>query len=270
VTAAVGIDVGGTKIAAALIDAERGSVLAARRVPTATARGAAVLDECVGLARSLARGHDVAAVGLAVCELVDAGGRVHSAETLDWQDADLARAFGEIAPVRIESDVRAAALAEARFGAGRGEPDFLYMGVGTGISHCLMLDGRPRLGTHGSAISTGAPLVERWSGGRALAERTGRASAQDALGDPAAAPVVEDAAGRLGLVLATLVNALDPGAVIVGGGLGLNARYRELFVAAMRAAIYDPAARDVPVRAGALGSDAAVIGAAVAAITAGR
>jgi glucokinase len=267
VTLALGIDVGGTKIAAALIDVDSGAVAGARRVATGAQRGSAtVLEDCRSLARSLADGAEVAALGLAVCELVGVDGRVRSAETVDWRDVDLAGAFCDIAPrVRVDSDVRAAALAEARLGAGAGERDFLYVSVGTGISHCLMTDGRPRLGAHGSAIGTGAPLVERWSGGAALAERSGHTSAQAALADPAASAVVDEGARRLGLTLAALVNALDPGALIVGGGLGLDERYRESAVATMREAIYDPAARDVPVLAAALGPDAAVIGAALAA-----
>ena len=66
--------------------------------------------------------------------------------------------------------------------AGRGH--FLYMSVGSGISHCLMAGGAPRLGVRGSAIGTGAPLVERWSSGLALARRTGHATAEEALADP--------------------------------------------------------------------------------------
>jgi glucokinase len=207
---------------------------------------------------------EVAAIGIAVCELVGVDGRVRSAETVDWREVDLAGAFAEIpARVRVESDVRAAALAEARLGAGKGESDFLYLSVGTGISHCLMTGGRPRVGARGSAISTGAPLVERWSGGPALARDSGHVNAEAALADPAASPMVEHAAERLGLALATLVNALDPGTVIIGGGLGLNERYRNLAVGAMRAAIYDPDARRLPVRPAALGPDAAAIGAAL-------
>jgi glucokinase len=267
VTLAVGIDVGGTKIAAALVDVSSGRVTDARRVPTDAARGsAAVLEDCVALASSLAAGRSVAAVGLAVCELVGVDGRVRSAETVDWREVDLLGAFGGIAArVRVESDVRAAALAEARFGAGTDERDFVYVSVGTGVSHCLMVGGVPRLGVRGAAISTGAPLVEQWSGGLALARFSGHASAEDALSDPAAAAVVEDAARRLGLAFAMLVNALDPGAVVVGGGLGLDDRYRGLAVAAMRAAIYDADAREIPVLPAALGADAAVIGAALAA-----
>jgi glucokinase len=191
---------------------------------------------------------------------------VRSAETVDWREVDLGAAFGEVAAlVRVESDVRAAASAEARLGAGREQTDFLYLSVGSGISHCLVVDGRARRGAHGAAIGTGAPLVEQWSGGLALARLSGHASAEDALADPAAATIVEDGARRLGLTLAMLVNALDPGAVVVGGGLGLDDGYRGLFVSAMREAIYDPQARELPVLAAALGPDAAVIGAALAA-----
>jgi glucokinase len=224
-----------------------------------------VLDDCVALARQLAAGAAPEAVGMGVCELVDGAGRVRSAETLDWRAIDVAAELSVVAPAVVESDVRAAALAEARFGAGREEPDFLYVSIGTGISHCLVADGRPRVGAHGSAIGTGAPLVERWSSGLALARRTGHPDAAAALADPQSEATIDDAARRLGVVLAALVNALDPGALVFGGGLGLRAAYRDRVVAAMRREIYDPAARELPALPAALGAEAGIIGAALAA-----
>jgi glucokinase len=266
VTRVIGVDVGATKLAAARVDVDTGAILAAQRLPTGPGRGAeAVLADCVALARVVAGRDKVAGVGIAVCEIVDPGGRVRSAETLDWRGADLSAAFAAIAPARVDSDVRAAAIAEAAFGAGRTEPDFLYVSVGSGISHCLMCGGVPRAGVRGAAIGTGAPLVERWSSGLALARLSGHASAQDALADPAAEPVVANGARRLGLALAALVNALDPGAVIIGGGLGLHGGYRERVVAALRAEVYDPEARQLPVLPAALGADAGVVGAALVA-----
>jgi glucokinase len=262
-TIALGVDVGGTKIAAARVDADSGALLEAQRAPTLPARGgAAVLADCRALVGALRAGAEPA--GLALCELVGPDGAVRSAETVDWRGADLRATFA-----RVESDVRAAAVAEARFGAGAGLPDFLYVSVGSGISHCLVCDGRPRLGARGAAIGTGAPLVERWSGGLALARRSGRPDAAAALADPAAALIVADGARRLGAVLAALVNALDPAALVIGGGLGLHAGYRAQVEAALRAAVYDHEARELPLLPAALGADAAVIGAALAAVAPG-
>ena len=270
-TLAVGVDVGATKIAAARVDVARGEILAARRIATAARRGPdAVLADCRALAAEL--GDGVATAGIAVCELVDPSGAcaaprrsTGARSTCSPHPRPTHRTPGARAFDWVESDVRAAALAEARFGAGRDEPDFLYVSVGSGISHCLMTDGAPRLGVRGSAIGTGAPLVERWSSGLALARRTGHASAEEALADPAAADAVEDAARRLGLALAALVNALDPGALIIGGGLGLHDGYRARVEAALRADVYDPQARELPVLPAGLGADAPVIGAALAA-----
>jgi glucokinase len=261
----VGVDVGATKLAAARVDTENGRVLAALRRPTAPERGAqAVLDDVRAMVDGLREDAPTGA-GMAVCELVDPHGQVRSAETVDWRNTDLRTTFAA-----VQSDVRAAAVAEARFGAGRQEPDFLYVSVGSGISHCLVTDGRPRAGVHGSALCTGAPLVEQWSGGLALARRSGNATAEEALADPTAEPVVSDAAERLGVVLAVLVNALDPGAVVVGGGLGLHDGYRARVERVLRGAVYDPAARDIPVLRAGLGADAAVIGAALGAAAALR
>ncbi len=261
---AVGIDVGATKLAAALVDLDSGRAAGPVAVrPTRPDRGGdAVLADCAGLAREVAGDRPVVAVGLGVPEVVDPEGVIRTTETLDWRTVDLAAAFGGLGPVHVESDVRAAAIAEARHGPAR---DFLYVSVGSGISHCLVAGGRPRVGARGSAINTGAPLVERWAGGIALARRSGHARAEDALADPAAAAIVEEGASRLGEVLAVLVNALDPGAVVFGGGLGLAAPYRNRIVAVMRAALYDDAVRDLPVRAAFLGTEGGVAGAALVA-----
>ena len=75
--------------------------------------GAAVLADCVALAAQAASGRAVGAVGVGVCELVDCEGAITSASSFDWRGLDVGAAFSEIAPVRVESDVRAAALAES-------------------------------------------------------------------------------------------------------------------------------------------------------------
>jgi glucokinase len=260
---AVGIDVGGTKIAAGLVDTATGAVLERRRIPTRPERGgAAVLADCAALAAEL--GEARFPVGIGLCELVDLDGRPVSADTLDWRELDVAAAVG--APrVVLESDVRAAALAEATFGAGVGVSPFLFVIVGTGASACLVVDGRPYAGARGEAIVLGAPPVEEIASGRALARAAGLERAEDVLADPVHAGLVREAAEALGRSLAVLVNALDPALVVLGGGLGAEEAFRARVERAVHERVAYPRTPPLDVVASRLGSDGGLVGAALSA-----
>jgi glucokinase len=262
-TLAVGIDVGGTKIAAGVVDVEQGSVLEHRRLPTRPERGGrGVLADCAELAADLGGGE--LPVGIGLCELVDLAGRAASADTIDWRDLDPGAAIS--APyVTLESDVRAAALAEATFGAGAGRSPFLHVVVGTGASACLVVNGEPYAGAHGRAIVLGAPPVEIVASGRALTSATGLERGEDVLADPAHAALVETAADALAHVLAVLVNALDPALVVVGGGLGGELAFRERVATAVRAALTYPRTLPLEVVGSRLGADGGIVGAALTA-----
>jgi predicted NBD/HSP70 family sugar kinase len=142
------------------------------------------------------------------------------------------------------------------------------MTIGTGVSHTFVFGGTPWRGAHGNAIVSGAPLVEIAASGPALAARAGKRRAEEVLAAAEDQAIVEEAALALGIELARLVNALDPAAVVIGGGLGLAPGFIDRIVARMRPEIYADATRDVPVLPSSLGASAGVIGAAVASVTA--
>lgn len=141
----------------------------------------------------------------------------------------------------------------------------LFVNVGSGISHTMVVAGRPLVGAHGNAIITGAPPVERWSSGLALAHAAGASRAEQVLGDPRHAGLVADAAARLGQTLATLVNALDPALVVMAGGLGSIQIYREMVAEAARRLVYAEETRNVQIVPAAKGADGPLIGAALVA-----
>ncbi len=257
----LGIDVGGTKLAAGIVDVATGEVTERRMWPTDPARGPdAVLADLVRCAAELAPER----IGLGVCELVDLAGRTTSAYTIDWRDRHLADAFA--VPCTVESDVRAAALAESRFGAGRGRSSFLYVTISTGISHCLVIAGKPWAGARGNAIVTGNPPAELLASGRGLQEAAGRDSAQDVLWDPACAPIVERAASELAGAIAGVVDAVDPEAIVLGGGLGLERGYSGLWEPDMRARLFSRDTAKLDIVEAELGPDAGIVGAALAAV----
>jgi len=265
-TLAAGVDVGGTKIDACIADPLTGEIVARARIPSLPERtGQVVLDDCVALVNQLAENRSLSSIGVGVCEFVDRAGGITSAFTLDWLGTSVASSFAALAPASVCSDVRAAALAEASFGAGQGlsEP-WIYVSVGTGISYSLVIEGLPFEGSHGNAIVVGAPPTERIASGLGLALAAGRSRAEDVLDDPACSDIVATGATALGTALAMLANALDPATIVVGGGLGLEARYRDAAVAVMRDLIEAVETRDVPVVPAGLGDLAGPLGAAIA------
>jgi glucokinase len=286
---AIGIDIGGTKIAAGVIDLASGNVEAALTVPSPVEGGGeAVLAACVALVRDLDADAGLA-IGIGVPELVGPEGQIQSAYQFDWRDTDVRSAFSG-REVSIDSDVRAAARAESTFGAGAGAASMLHISVGTGISSTFVLDGIPWRGARGNALvlssgelamidpETGAivrSVLEAWATGPALVARYERMGGQRGVttldllelathGDPMASRTVERAAEALGSAVGQAVNVLDPELVVVGGGLGLaGGAWWDGIVAAARRSIWSDLTRELPIVPARLGLDAGMVGAAM-------
>ena len=292
---AIGLDVGGTKIAAGLVALRSGEVLARKTVPTLPQRGGeAVLSDTLALAKGMVeeageRNQDLLGIGVGVPELVDPEGNITSSHSLAWQDISVQAALTSLAPTVVESDVRAGALAEAIYGAGRAYRIFVYVTVGTGISSTLVQDGRPFAGARGNALimasspfsvecrlcgETLKPVLEEFASGPALVARYNRHGSRVAErgedvttaaeeGDDAAVKVVQSAGEALGNGVAFLVNVMDPEAVVVGGGLGSSGGlYWDSFVSSTRAHIWAENSRNLPILPAAMGADSGLIGAA--------
>ena len=260
---AVGIDVGGTKLAAGSSTSRTGEVSARQVCPTPQ-DGPAALATCAEAASM--RPPSGGPIGLGVCELVDQLGRPRQrVQTLDWRDLDVASAFAATGPIVVDSDVRTAGRAEALLGAGRDFSRLVFLNVGTGISYCLLRDGVPDPGARGYAIIVGAPAVEDVAGGAGLAALAGEPDARAVLAGSLHAGLVAEATAALGAAIASLVNALDPDAVVIGGGLGLVSSYREAAVSAARPLIWAEDVRGLPIVPADLGGDGAILGAALAA-----
>jgi len=295
---AIGVDVGGTKTALGLVDAASLSLLDRLVIATGRERGGeAVLADIAARTTELAAraGRPVTGVGVGVPEIVDRSGRITSGAVMPgWVELPVAATLAAAAPASgmpvIESDVRAAALAEATLGSGRGFGYFVFLTVGTGISYCAVVGGRPVAGHRGGALNVGTsvladgvPTLQDMASGAALArryaERAGAdpvAGARDVLAaaydkrgaDTVAAQVAAEGAKALGIGIALLVNLLDPEAVVLGGGLG-SADTPYIDQARDWAAHYAHRfAAGTPMLRGALGADAGVIGAGLAGLLA--
>jgi glucokinase len=159
----IGIDIGGSKLAAGVVDIE-GNVLERLRRPTPSTDPLVTEAVVVEAVRELQRSHDVAAVGVGAAGFIDASRSVVLfSPHLAWRNEPLRSALqGRLGlPVVVENDANAAAWAESRFGAAKGEPVVLCVNLGTGIGGGIVVDDRLWRGGWGMAGEFGHIIVER-------------------------------------------------------------------------------------------------------------
>jgi glucokinase len=232
------------------------------------------VDSCGGLT--------ILSAAVGVPALVDTKQQIILESTnLGWRNYPLAQILKEALriPVRLDTDVLFAARAEAQLGAGRDSADFIYINLGTGVSHVRMLHAEPQLGAHGLGMNLGhAPLFSR---------RDDRIHKLCACGRPYCVEsviggrVVATALRRLregeqrrfwcqygkdlGIVFSCVASLLDPERIVLGGGICAS---RTLFESSMRAAFHQhtlhPRKLSI-VRFSALGDVSGLIGAGLAA-----
>jgi glucokinase len=243
------IDIGGTKVALGLVDAD-GELLAVERFATPREAPAAAVATILDRARTFVAGRPIAVCGIVLPAVIDDGFIVWSAESIAGWDGiqlrDLAVATLEV-PCIVEFDGYGATLGEAWQGHARGYPDAAIVIVGTGIGAGFVHEGRLYRGRTAIAGGIGwirlpaedgfGPKLEAVASGPAIlaaARAAARAAGADAdtyhdteavftravSGDPLAAAVVERAMRALAIGVGAVVALLAPDIVVLGGSIG--------------------------------------------------
>lgn len=280
---AIGVDIGGTKIAAGYLD-RFGGIVPLGTAPTTPYDGEANLATIRRLITAPAL-DEAELLGVSVATTFDHEGALRDPRGwFGWKGkvlADLLDRPGRRA--LVFADAAAGAVGEYSRGAGSTFDQLLYVTVGTGISHSFVIDGRPLGGAHNSAYFSGyTPQarcdrdrcdfadVEKISSGPGLAREYSGPEARDArpviaaarAGEARAVAVVEHAAFHLGALIATMVMMYDPAGVVIGGGLGTGAtEYRERAIEVARSLIVTEHGRSLPMRPALLGPSSCWVGA---------
>lgn len=206
----VGVDLGGTKIRIGVATAA-GRVRREAVIPTPRRGPARDLKAIITAIRATAAGAPIAALGLGVPGVCDRrrGVVVWAPNLPGWRNVPAARILrrGLGCRVVLENDADMAALGERWRGGARGTDDALVLTVGTGIGGGLIVNGGLVRGAHGVAGAAGWMRI----GGRRLEDlASGPAIARGGIGRAGTA---------LGIAVASLVSVLDPGVVVLGGGV---------------------------------------------------
>jgi glucokinase len=263
----VGVDIGGTKVAAGLVNGE-GEILARNRTPMLTtgapSNGLTAVSTAIrGLFTDASSQNQISAIGIcAPGPLNPTTGVIINPPNLPiWHNYPLAEEMHRAykVPIRVDNDANAAALAEAKWGAGRGYRNIFYATVGTGIGTGIILDGRIFHGKTGAAAEGGhlgidynGPLcncgkhgcIETLAAGPAIARRARHKLEQNpksvlwemaggdiqavssemvgrahALNDPVAKEVMRETLDLLAYWLGSIIDLLEPDAIVIGGGV---------------------------------------------------
>ena len=292
----IGVDVGGTKVAAAAV--ERGEPGESHIVRTETTNADALLDQLVASIETV-RGPDTQAVGIGVPSVVEfATGRIRFSVNVPLADLPLRELLSARVglPVYVDNDASCAALAEAYEGDRLVATELVMYTVGTGVGGGIVLGGRLYRGHTGAAAEMGHQIVamdldagvppasekfpqadslERWAAGRELDRLVsahgfadGRAAVAAAqAGDTEAIAALRTLGERLGIGIANAINIFDPAEVVIGGGVSAAG---ELLLGPARevAARYvlHGVGTETTIRLARRGGEAGVVGAALVAM----
>src|SRR3954447_4633067 len=295
----IGVDLGGTKLRAGIVDAEARVHHRTRHSAQGLAQGALLATAEAAVREVLdASGGEVSAVGFGIPALIDPQrGVVTFCNHLPLEGLAFADAMSERLglPVFADNDANVALLAEHRLGAAQGARNAMMLTLGTGVGGGLVGEGELYRGTRGAAAELGHVVVdldgppcpgkcpnrgclEALASGTALGREGARlgVAARDGeevtgervtelahAGDPGARAAVETIARALGAGISGLVNAFDPEVVVIGGGV---IALGELLLAPARAeagARLGGPVHGTPIVAARFTEEAGLIGAAV-------
>ncbi|MFV0252517.1 MAG: ROK family protein [Beutenbergiaceae bacterium] len=291
----VGVDIGGTKTAAAAVD-RSGKVHRRLSAPTPALLGAdAIIADVSALVTAVVGKRPLAAVGVGAAGVVNSEGTIIAGNDTftDWVGTPLrTRLADELGvPVQVNNDVDTHLSGEAWVGSAQGIANTLLVAIGTGVGAAMLVEGQLVRGAHhvagemGHMPSTSAQglrcpcgisgHLEAIAAGpaihRSYLAAGGDPTCQDARevahrcqeGEPAAIAVIDNAAHAMGIALAQIVTMLDPELIVLGGSVArMGTRWWARVESDLRAQLIDTI-RPVRLTPSQLGADAPLLGAAV-------
>jgi len=261
---AVGIDLGGTTLTSGIITKE-GELLHSFKEDTPSSFTVEdfikKIDEIIDKYATLTDiEQESLNIGVGVPSLVTEDKIIINAPNLHWKNINLVKLVKERLDysVDIEHDVKCGCIAEKLMGAGKDENDFVYLTIGTGIGAAIIMDGKIRKGSNGCAGNLGHWVIdpkghlcncglngclERYVASPAIIrkakmkmqqgcdfnvdkdELTSKYIFENIEEIQEAKEIIENAAVKLGLIFSRIVTMIDPGLIIIGGGIGRASKY---------------------------------------------
>ena len=273
-TKIIGVDIGGTKTSIGIVDIKSGKILKKISIPSKkNANDKKNLDFIISQTLSLAKNTSIKKIGIGVPELINNKGIIRGAYNFKWHNKNLAQYFPKNFLVKVDSDVRCHLRAEKFYGHGKKNNNFIYVNIGTGLSYSHYKNNRIYSGANGfaihfasSKISLYDPKNEKKVSLTPEGLYSGNAIMQYLIKTKSTkkkSKYLNNISESLASLIGNLINSVDPGLIVLGGGVVLNnSEFRKLLIRHTRKFIFCDDVKSIKILLSKLKVDTGVIGAA--------
>ena len=273
-TKIIGVDIGGTKTSIGIVDIKSGKILKKISIPSKkNANDKKNLDFIISQTLSLAKNTSIKKIGIGVPELINNKGIIRGAYNFKWHNKNLAQYFPKNFLVKVDSDVRCHLRAEKFYGHGKKNNNFIYVNIGTGLSYSHYKNNRIYSGANGFAIHFASSKISLYDPKN---EKKVSLTPEDLYSGNAImqyliktkstkkkSKYLNNISESLASLIGNLINSVDPGLIVLGGGVVLNnSEFRKLLIRYTRKFIFCDDVKSIKILLSKLKVDTGVIGAA--------
>jgi len=270
----IGIDIGGTKTIIAIIDITKGKVIkkisiSSKKFQNDKENLKSIVSNTMDIIGKL----KINKIGIGVPELIDNKGIIRGDYNFNWLNKNLADNFPKKFKVIVDSDVRCHLRAEKIYGHGKNTKNFIYINIGTGLSYAHFKNNEIYSGANGFAIHFASSKItlfdpkrnkkislipEDFYSGKSIItyfKKNKNIKKQKA--------ILKNIADSLGSLIGNLVNTVDPGLIVLGGGVVLkNIEFRKMLINYSHNYIFFKDVKKIKILVSKLKNDTGVLGAA--------
>ena len=271
---AIGIDIGGTKTMIGIIDITKGKVIkkisiSSKQFQNDKENLKSIVSNTIEIIGKL----KINKIGIGVPELIDNKGIIRGDYNFNWLNKNLADNFPKKFKVIVDSDVRCHLRAEKLYGHGKNAKNFIYINIGTGLSYAHFKNNEIYSGANGFAIHFASSKItlfdpkrnkkislipEDFYSGKSIMtyfKKNKNIKKQKV--------ILENIADSLGSLIGNLVNTVDPGFIVLGGGVVLNnIEFRKMLINYSHNYIFFKDIKKIKILVSKLKIDTGVLGAA--------
>tara|TARA_Y100001970_G_C14158619_1_gene817144 strand:+ start:704 stop:1537 length:834 start_codon:yes stop_codon:yes gene_type:complete len=229
----IGVDIGGTKTAIAIIDTNKGTIDTKVIIPSKKYKSDKKnLNLIINTTIELAKTNKIKHIGIGVPELINNKGIIKGNYNFKWNNFNLKNFFPSSFFIKVDSDVRCHLLAEQKFGKGKNINNFIYINIGSGLSYAHFKENKIYSGSRGYAIHFASSLISLydWKKNKKLSLIPEEYySGRDILKIEKKIKNIEkrkkvliNISESIASLIASLTNTVDPHSIILGGGVIVN------------------------------------------------